>query len=63
MPPNHSLELTPSVRALYCSRPSVGIRPTIESSWERSSAPSRYAPLAAAHHADRVIAIEGSNLR
>jgi hypothetical protein len=41
MRPNKSLELTPSVRALQWLVTSVGIRSTIESSWERSSAPSR----------------------
>jgi len=39
--PNKSLELTPTVRALHCSRTSVGIWSGIDSSWERSSAPSR----------------------
>jgi hypothetical protein len=39
--PNKSLELTPSVRALECLVTSVGIWSGIESSWERSSAPSR----------------------
>ena len=43
MPPNMSLELTPSVGAFECSVTSVGIWYSIESSWERSSAPSRWA--------------------
>jgi hypothetical protein len=38
-----SLELTPSVGALQWLVTAVGIRPIIESFWERSSAPSRYA--------------------
>ena len=49
-PPNKSLELTPSVWALEWLVTPVGIRSIIESFWERSSAPSRYAPLAAAMH-------------
>jgi len=36
-----SLELTPSVGALQWLVTAVGIRPIIESFWERSSAPSR----------------------
>jgi len=36
-PANMSLELTPSVGALHCFMPSVGIRSSIESFWERSS--------------------------
>jgi len=39
--PNMSLELTPSVRALQCLMTSVGIGSSIESTWERSSAPIR----------------------
>jgi len=39
--PNMSLELTPTVRALHCITTSVGIWSSIESFWERSSAPSR----------------------
>ncbi len=39
--PNKSLELTPSVGALQCLVTSVGICSTIDSSRERSAAPSR----------------------
>jgi hypothetical protein len=43
MAPNKSLELTPSVGAFQSVVTSVGIGSSIESSWERSSAPSRWA--------------------
>jgi hypothetical protein len=40
-----SLELTPSVRALQWLVTTVGICSSIESFWERSSAPNRSAAL------------------